>query len=179
MEQSHICSWVRHVNDVPFKRWSSGLMHWISPLGTLTLVRRQMSLIASSKYSMDICLHPQSHHAIWQEQQSVLTRRLEVLRALAVLWEEASGCAVPGVTQSSHPPTSPSICSTPQNHCKENMKLNLKEEGKDIYLGSWSELTLEMSWTTYYISFDALLELWKLSVFQGKVSFQAEDQSHS
>lgn len=43
---------------------------------------------------MDIRLHPQNHHAIWQEQQSVLTRRLEVLRALAVLWEEASDCTV-------------------------------------------------------------------------------------
>lgn len=61
---------------------------------------------------MDICLHPQNHPAIWQEQQSVLTRRLEVLRALAVLWEEASVCAVPGVTQSSHTPTSPGISNT-------------------------------------------------------------------
>lgn len=124
MEQSHICSCVRHVNDVPFKRWSTGLMHWISPLGTLTLVRRQMSLIASSKYSMDICLHPQNHHAIWQEQQSVLTRRLEVLRALAVLWEEAFGCAVPGVTQHSHPPASPGISNTllPRNTAKKTPK---------------------------------------------------------
>lgn len=71
-----------------------------------------MSLIASSKYSMDIRLHPQNHHAIWQEQQSVLTRRLEVPRALADPWEEASGCAVPGVTQCSHPPASPTISNT-------------------------------------------------------------------
>lgn len=61
---------------------------------------------------MDIRLHPQNHHAIWQEQQSVLTRRLEVLRALAVLWEEASDCAVPGVTQHSHPLASPSSSNT-------------------------------------------------------------------
>lgn len=73
---------------------------------------RQTSLIASSKYSMDIRLHPQNRHAIWQEQQSVLTRRLEVLRALAVLWEEASDGAVPGRSQHPHPLASPRTGST-------------------------------------------------------------------
>jgi len=57
---------------------------------------------------MDIRLYSQNRRAVWQEWQSVLTRRLEVLRALAVLWEEASDCALPGVSQRSHPPASPS-----------------------------------------------------------------------
>lgn len=162
-------------------RWSSGLMHWISPLGTLTLVTRQMSLIASSKYSMDIRLHPQNRHAIWQEQQSVLTRRLEVLGALAVLWEEASDCAVPGVSQRSHPLASPSTSNTrlPRIAAKQTWNSSWKKRGKDAYLGSQSELMREIGWTTYCIGFDALLELWKLSGFQGKDFFQAQDQSKS
>lgn len=48
-----------------------------------------------------------------------------------------------------------------------------------MYLGSQSELMLGTSWTAYGIGFDALLELWKLAVFQGKDFFQAWDQSKS
>lgn len=57
------------------------------------------------------------------------------------------------------------------------MKLKLNDLGKDTYLGSQSELMLETGWTRRSIDFDALWELWKLSVFQGKDFFQAQDQS--
>lgn len=78
---------------------------------------------------MDIRLHPPNHHTVWQKQQSVLTRRLEVLRALADLWEEASYCTEPGVTQRSHPLASPRTGNTLLS-CKENMKSKLKEGGE-------------------------------------------------
>lgn len=145
MEQSHICSCVRHVNGVPFKRWSSGLLHWISPLGTLTLVRRQMSLIASSKYSMGICLHPQKPSC---NLAGAAVCAHETSRGAQGIGSPVGGsiwlcCAwsYPALSHSHFPKHQQH--SSSQNHCKENIKLKLKEGGKDIYLGSWSEQTLE------------------------------------